>query len=504
MPKHEDPVDPAGRSADPGAVRANDRSPAPPPGRVPPTVTERLCEFAARLDWTALPAPVRRTTVLALIDHVACAAGGARTDWGGMARRAALRWPEGGDASILGEHATYAPATAAFLHGHYGNMLDFDDTLYDLGHPGTCVIPAALAVGEQEDRHGHEFLAAVAAGYEVAGRFGMAGRPGDAAFRRQIPTGWHAVGAAVAAARLLRLDGEGIRRALGIVAELASVAVPLTTDTTYAFKSGKLGTLAATGVRAAYLAAEGLHGKRDPLDEATPYWRSFGSDRYDPTAALAGLGDRYVLQDLSFKPYPSCRFTHTAVEAAVALRDELDLSGTDLIDEVRVSTFTRALQLDEASPDNAAMGPFCFPYVVAVACLGVPFEDWYAPATRASPGVERLAARVRLEASAEFDAITDRTAELPCQVTIALTDGRSASRRIVEGRGGPRRPLPAAEIEAKFRTFVPPVLGSGGADELLRALRDLEGDGARASTVRAVAGRLRPNEHITNPATKES
>jgi 2-methylcitrate dehydratase PrpD len=439
-------------------------------------ITKALADFAAEVSWSSLPEPVQEVTTRALVDHFACVAGGAPTDWGRAGRRATLRWQEQGRASIFGEEATWTPPTAAFLHGHYGNMLDFDDTLRDLGHPGTCVIPATLAVAEQEDRSGEEVLSAIVAGYEVASRFGLGTRPTDASFRALYPTSWHGIGAAAAAARALGLNAAGIQAAIGIAAEIVPAAIPLTTDTTYAFKSGKLGTFAAVGVRAAYAAAEGLHGKDDALGEATPYWRAFGSDRYQVDVVLEGLGERYSSDELAFKPYPSCRFTHTSVEAARAVGDELGLTvdnALDLVRDVEVGTFTRALQLRDPHPQNAAMGPFCFPYVVTVALLGVPYTDWYAEGTRRHPAVTTIAERVSMTARAEFDAITEATGDLPTEVSATTTNGRTARERVLKAHGDPERPLSAQDVDAKFATFAEPSLGHERASALRSAIDTL-------------------------------
>lgn len=454
-------------------------------------VTSALSGFAANIKWSDLPDDVRDGARLALLDHLACAAGGVATDWGERARRATLRWPENGHATVLGEYEQHSPPTAAFLNGHYGNMLDFDDTLHDLGHPGTCIIPAALAVAEQEDRSFEELLAAIVAGYEVGGRFAVATRPDDAWFQELFPTSWHGIGPAVAAARLLGLDDEGIRAAIGIAAELVPASTPLTRETTYAFKSGKMGNYAATGVRAAYAAAEGLHGKRHALDPASRYWMSFGSNRIDSTLALDSLGERYVVQALSFKPFPSCRFTQSAIEAVLELRSTLGALPSESVRRIRVRTFTRALQLDEPAPTSAAHGPFCFPYLIAVAWLGVPQTEWYTATTRSSREVADLAQRVHLEADPTLDALVDQSGVLPTRVGVELDDGRTSTKEVPHPLGSPERPLTKQQIEDKFSLFMTPLLGPAQASHVLRSART-----ANLAPIRAFTQLLRPPTQV--------
>ena len=94
-----------------------------------------------------------------------------------------------------------------------GHVLDFDDTyLPGIAHLSAPVAPAALALGAHEGATVGDVLAAYADGFEAMGALAAAGHP--ALYDR----GWHptavcgAVGAAVAAARLLGADRRDRRR----------------------------------------------------------------------------------------------------------------------------------------------------------------------------------------------------------------------------------------------------------------------------------------------------
>ena len=435
------------------------------------SMTAELTTFLADLRYEDLPERTRESARAVVIDHLACAAGGAASVWGAQAERAIGRWGGTPEATVVGRSERLPTVWAAFLNGHYGNMLDFDDTLLDLGHPGTCIVPAALATAEREGRSGAETLAAIVAGYEIAGRIAVAMRPGDARFRLIYPTSWHGIGPAVATAKLLGLGPDGVLAAVGVAAEIVPLGTVLTPETTYAFKSGKMGSYAASGVIAAQFAAEGMRGKDDVLDESTPLWLSFGSDRYRPELVARGLGSSFQLDTISFKPYPSCRFTHSAVDAVQALVAELpDLTA---LDRIEVQTFSRALQLDRARPDHAAHGPFCFPYVVAVAALAVPPSDWYTATTLADPEVASLAERVDLIANDDLDRITDESSKLPAIVTL-VTDSERRTLRVDDARGDPERPLSAAELDRKFFALAHDLLTADRADAVLGQLHALE------------------------------
>ena len=77
-------------------------------------------------------------------------------------------------------------------------------------HPGSAVVPAALAMAEKDRRSGIEFLRAVVLGYDVCCRFLMALGPDHVRATHRSAEGTSATfGATAAAASLARLDERG-------------------------------------------------------------------------------------------------------------------------------------------------------------------------------------------------------------------------------------------------------------------------------------------------------
>nr|MDQ3736823.1 MmgE/PrpD family protein [Actinomycetota bacterium] len=138
-------------------------------------------------------------------------------------------WGGEGRASVIGRDGRYPTASAALVNGTLAHALDYDDThLPSVLHPSAAVVPAALAAAEASGASGRDFLAAVAAGDELAVRVGMAGydrKLGNSVF---FEKGLHAtsiagtLGGALAAAMLYDLDAEGIGHAVAISASMGS------------------------------------------------------------------------------------------------------------------------------------------------------------------------------------------------------------------------------------------------------------------------------------------
>ena len=79
------------------------------------------------------------------------------------------------EASVVGTTFKTSVEHAAFVNGIQGHGDEMDDTLHVFGHAGAFLVPAVLATAERENAHGQAVVAALVAGYDLAGRLGRAG-----------------------------------------------------------------------------------------------------------------------------------------------------------------------------------------------------------------------------------------------------------------------------------------------------------------------------------------
>ncbi len=119
------------------------------------------------------------------ITHAARSSTGLPRCWPACRWRRGSRWcgPIGaelgvGASTVVGHATTAFPALAAWINGSASHAAEFDDIFRDaVYHPGCPTIAAALALAEQADASGTDFLRAVIAGYEVSTRIGAAIQP---------------------------------------------------------------------------------------------------------------------------------------------------------------------------------------------------------------------------------------------------------------------------------------------------------------------------------------
>ncbi|MEK7863503.1 MAG: MmgE/PrpD family protein, partial [Chloroflexota bacterium] len=139
--------------------------------------TLTLAEFVSALTIERVPPDAQDRLKQCLLDFIGVSAFAAvRAESSGPFRQAVRALaPRPGPGTVVGEARGYPFQYAALLNGAFAHTLDFDDTnLFGALHPGAPVIPAALAMAEQEGASGARFLEALAAGYEVACRVGAA------------------------------------------------------------------------------------------------------------------------------------------------------------------------------------------------------------------------------------------------------------------------------------------------------------------------------------------
>jgi 2-methylcitrate dehydratase PrpD len=146
-----------------------------------------LAGFAWGLSPSCIPPAVRDSVALRVLDTLGCALAAADADWGESVLAPARAWGAGGASSVAASSLRVAAPLAALANGALAHGLDFDDThAPSITHASAVILPAVLALGEEQKLDGRQAIAAAVAGYETITRLGMA-VPG-----RFHARGWHA------------------------------------------------------------------------------------------------------------------------------------------------------------------------------------------------------------------------------------------------------------------------------------------------------------------------
>lgn len=375
-------------------------------------------------------------------------------------------------AATLAGHGRASAPDAAFFNGALAHTLEYDDsTLNPVGHPGTVILPAVLALGEARGASGAEVLAAWLVGLEVHSRLGQAQRGNWSFTGGWLPIGHISlIGAAMGCARLLRLDPARVAHALGLAAHLCG---QLSINAGSQAKPVGAGHAARSALIAARLAAAGLHGADQVIERSGGFADTFFGVGAHDLAPLARLGAPHHLEEIgvAIKRYPSCYGAHWGVDALLDLVARHALT-PDNVAAIELAHPAAAAFLDDSAPTNEEEAKFSHEYNLAVALLrGIPRVRDFGQATLDDPALRAVLRRVRTSVHpADADSATARA----YRVTVHTTDGRVLRHEVPRPLGHPRRPMSAADLDDKFRHCVATCLSTEAADALRDRVESLE------------------------------
>ncbi len=280
-------------------------------------VTQNLARFLVETQWDDIPEPVRHQGRRSLLNFFAVALAGCRTEPVEIALRSLGEFSASCQATIIGRGERLDALGAAFLNAAGANVFDYCDThLATVIHPTAPVAPALLALAELRSVSGRELLLALILGIEIECRIGNAISPGH--YRR----GWHITstcgvfGAAVGAAKLLRLDQRSTIWALGNASTQSSgLCECLGTGA----KSISVGNAARNGLWSALLAEKGFAGPDEPIAGTQGFLNAMGEPP-DWSALTDGLGETWEIMANAFKPYPGGIVMHPVLDAVLDWR----------------------------------------------------------------------------------------------------------------------------------------------------------------------------------------
>ena len=412
------------------------------------TGTRALAEFVAGLDYDDIPSNVIEGAKDLLVDWMGSAlAGKGARPVAALERFAAEMGPRDGPSEIVPSGGSTSPLFAALINGAASRVAEQDDVHNgSVFHPGTVVFPAVLAVAQAQGVSGRELLVAAIAGYEVGIRVGeFLGRSHYKTFHTTGTAGTLASAAAVA--KLLELDSDGVQHALGSAGTQAAGLWEFLRD---AADSKQLHTAkaAADGLLSAYLARSGVTGARRILEGAQGLAAGMSTDA-DPSRLTDGLGTRWATIETSYKWHASCRHTHPAADALLALIERERLSHEQIaVVTARVHQGAIDVLGQVEEPTSVHQAKFSMGTVLALITLyGRAGLDEFEQHALADTRVADIRKRVRMVLDPEVDMAYPR--RWIGKVDVETTDGRMLSGTVEVPKGDPGNSLSRAELEEK-------------------------------------------------------
>lgn len=438
-----------------------------------PPLTDQLSAFLVATRPADIPGPIIDAAKYYILDWLGSAMVGTATEPGRILLDYAAS-QTGRGATVIGLDEQRNAGLAALINGSLSHIVEMDDLhRASVLHPAAPITPAALAVAERERKSGLDFITAVILGYEVGIRIGEAVGKSHYYFWHNTAT-CGVFGAAAAVGWLLDLSQEQMVWALGNAGTQASGLWEFIADGAMS-KHLHAGRAASSGVLAADLARRGLTGARQILEGERGFFAATSKDA-NPSLVIEGLTKglkEYKISEVSLKPHASCRHTHPAIDAALALRRHPGFQASE-IDRVQIETYQAALDLtNDPNPTCPYSAKFSLQYCVggALSRGHVNLQDFTLEAIR-DQEVGQLMGRTTVDFSPEME--DHYPCQWPARVTVTLTDGRVLSQEVDHPKGDPENPLTRAELEGKFKQLVAGTSYQGLATTLIERVNQLE------------------------------
>lgn len=441
-------------------------------------MTEKFANFCEELRYEDLPHDVIKRTKLLILDTVGIIIRARHDAESTSSLVSAIERLEmsNGSCQVFSDNKSYSPSAAALLNGTLAHSLDFDDTHAEASlHSSAPILAAALAAAEMNKSSGQQLITACVVGYEIQIRLGLAG--GSSAHYKK---GFHPsatcgiFGAAAAAGYLMGLNKDQYISAFGIALSQSAGSMQFLTDGAWT-KRSHVGQAAQNGLSCAIMAAEGFKGPSKAFEGQWGYFHSYASGG-DMEKAIDGLGKKFETLNLGVKPYPSCRYSHAAIDGIIELKNELGFSTSEL-DDIDIGLSETALNIigyplsDKQNPKSVVDGQFSMPFCAAVTVKsgGLKWDDYKNHLNDS----DTLSLCNKIKVSPDKDAEECCPEYMSAKVKVVVK-GKKYEKFVKIPKGEPENFMEDSEFISKFRSLTEPYLSNEKIDQLTSSMLKLD------------------------------
>jgi 2-methylcitrate dehydratase PrpD len=462
------------------------------------TVAQTLACFLCELKYEQLPSEIILRQKALLLDQLGCQLLGSTLSWNGPVYNFVRDNKSGGPATIVNYGDKAAVDDAVLVNGTFGQGCELDD-YYDQGggHPGAASVPVALALSEKYPVTGKEFLAALAAGYEIGWRVGRALLP------ELMRRGYHAQGvvgvfiAAATAAKLLRFNPEKMTHALAIAGSHASGTME------YDQSGGEVkrmhnGMACSAGVRSAMVAALGLTGPPTIFEGERGILKVFsGACHTEPL--LSSLGSDLAVLHAAIKRFPVNASQHSPIELLESLIKKYEVNFEDVKSiEVGVNEGIILHGGTIFEPTEVIEAQFSLRFSLALRLLkrSNDFQFYLDSKLWSDPAILAVGKKITFVA----DPSAHKERRFACRMKIILSDGRVVEDDLSSPKGTTRNPLSKEELTEKFFTMSSAVLPDENLNRIFEKVDNIEAE----NDMSTLATLLIAERNVDDQSKKES
>lgn len=450
-------------------------------------VTRKLAELVANTKYSDLPQDVIDEAKRRIADVIGAGLSGSITPMGQQIGKYSVMKGGQGKGTIWGSGQKTKSQFASLANGTATFHLELDDVhRTSHTHPGVCVVPAAVALGEELGSSGKDLILATVLGYEVAIRVGMGVSPSIYVDRVFLAPGTLGVlGAAAAAAKLHKLDVEATAGVIGAVSYLGPIAPFESFKKGAGVKETIMGWANYLGIEAIDLVKYGFGGPAAAIEGDFGYCKAV-SERYSLERIVDKLGEVYEIMNTGIKPYACCRQHHAAIDAVWDIQKEHN-PNLDEIESIRVRTFVVSSRGNDKNPQSIGGAKYSIPFILAVALTyGKVWREQFTLDLIADPKLKKLASKVEVEPDMELDALYDE--KWPSIVEMTMKNGQVLTARRDLPKGEPEYPVSDNELKEKFLSLAGDTVSEDRAKKIWDTIFNLESVGNVAELTALLTG----------------
>lgn len=430
---------------------------------------KKITDFAFQLSYDELPPVAIHECKRRIIDTLACALGGFNAEPSRIARAIAGRVSSETPARILGTLEQSSPELAAFANGVMIRYLDLNDaTGTGGGHPSD-MFGALLAAADSTQTDGKTFITAAVTAYEIYLGFFAAIQIRDRGWDHVVYT---VLAAAAGVAKIMKLDHQTMANALSL-ALTPNMALGVARRGQLSMWKGCAGGNAArNAIFATQLAAEGMTAPESVFEGDNGVCNAVG--KFD-WPSFAGQDRPFRIGDTQIKIYPCVYPGQSPVEAALAIRSQIDPGE---IESIVVRTYLNAWWESASEPEMWApatreTADHSIPFLVCAALLDGRIDAATFTAERISDSrIRALMQKVQVIHDQELDKLQPSVD--PCRMEITLKNGEKKLTSVDYPKGHVKNPASDKDIENKLVRMNNGLLSPGRVSALLEVCWRLE------------------------------
>ncbi|MFC1918502.1 MmgE/PrpD family protein [Chloroflexota bacterium] len=434
---------------------------------------EKLARFIVETGFEKMPAEAATIVKHRLLDTLGAALAGSKEPVAKVITSFVKKLGGEPVAGVIGGRFRTSSPNAALANGTIGHAIDYDDSGIAQGHTAVIMLPTIFALAEELGNSGKEAIEAYVLGIETCHRISLA-------MPHMHLKGWHpssvfgTMGAATAAAKLLKLNVEQTIMALGIAGSQAAGIVHNFGTMTKPFHAGNA---ARSGVMAAMLAKDGFTASKNILDGDAGYPRTFYGQKVDTSVIAENLGQPFAIISPSsyLKLHPCAGGTLRPTDATLYLAEKYDIKPDEVESvEVGISPVHNRYTF-YTDPSTALEGKFSIQFVVAAAITDrqVGLAQFTNERVN-SPEIKDLMKRVKKGVHPHWTEEWGKKDDYPALVTVKLKNGKEYSHSVEKPKGHPDVPLSWDELLVKYRDCAGRALKDSDVERSIEILADLE------------------------------